>query len=169
MRRASFSASRLGVPYVMLLLAALAISGCSRTVDVTQALEITDVQTGWYDLGIVNGQNKLVPSISLRLQNADADNVGGVQLNAIFHRVGETDGWGEHYVQAIPRDGIEPGATTDPIVLRSTLGYTGEQSRIEMLQNAQFVDATVDIFGKQGRGGWVKMGEFTIDRQLLTE
>ena len=34
---------------------------------------------------------------------------------------------------------------------------------------ACFVDATVDIFGKQGRGGWVKMGEFTIDRQLLTE
>jgi hypothetical protein len=153
----------------LFLLVALALAGCSRTVDVTQALEITEVQTGWYDMGIVDGQNKLVPSISLRLQNTDQDTVGGVQLNAIFRRVGETDGWGEHFVQAIPRDGIEPGATTNPIVLRSTLGYTGTQSRIEMLQNAQFVDATVDIFGKQGRGGWVKMGEFTIDRQLLTE
>ena len=154
---------------LLAVVAGVASGGCSRTVDVTQALEITDVQTGWYDLGIIDGQNKLVPSISLRLQNADADTVGGVQLNAIFRRVGEPDGWGEHYVQAIPRDGLAPGAATEPIVLRSTLGYTGTQSRIEMLQNAQFVDATVDIFGKQGRGGWVKMGEFTIDRQLLTE
>ncbi|MGE3402957.1 MAG: hypothetical protein AB7K63_10240 [Vicinamibacterales bacterium] len=167
MKRLFSAAPRHAAPYLLLL--ALAVAGCSRTVDVTQALEITEVQTGWYDMGIVDGQNKLVPSISLRLQNTDQDTVGGVQLNAIFRRVGEADGWGEHFVQAIPRDGIGPGATTNPIVLRSTLGYTGTQSRLEMLQNAQFVDATVDIFGKQGRGGWVKMGEFTIDRQLLTE
>ena len=153
----------------LLLLIALAITGCTRSVDVTQALEITDVHTGWYDMGIIGGQNKLVPSISLRLQNTDDDTVGGVQLNAIFRRVGEPDGWGEHYVQAIDRSGLEPAATSEPIVLRSTLGYTGTQSRLDMLQNAQFVDASVDIFAKQGRGGWVKIGEFPIDRQLLTQ
>jgi hypothetical protein len=153
----------------LLMLLALIAGGCSRSVDVLQALAVTDVHTGWYDAGIVNGQNKLVPSISLKLQNKDAGQVGGVQLNAIFHRVGETDGWGEHYVQAIDRDGIGPGATTPAIVLRSNLGYTGQQSRLEMLRNAQFVDARVDIFAKQGRGGWVKLAEYTIDRQLLTE
>jgi hypothetical protein len=153
----------------LLLLLALIASGCSRTVDITQALAVTDVHTGWFDAGIVNGQNKLVPSVTLKLQNRDSGQVGGVQLNAIFHRVGETDGWGEHYVQAIDRDGIGPGALTPLIVLRSNLGYTGEQSRLEMLQNAQFVDARVELFGKQGRGGWVKLGEYPIDRQLLTE
>ena len=151
------------------MLLALVAGGCSRSVDVTQALSVTDVHTGWFDAGIVNGQNKLVPSVSLKLQNKDSGQVGGVQLNAIFHRVGETDGWGEHYVQAIDRNGLAPGASTNPIVLRSNLGYTGQQSRVQMLQNAQFVDARVEIFGKQGRGGWVKLAEYTIDRQLLTE
>ena len=153
----------------LIVLLALVAGGCSRTVDIQKTLAVTDVHTGWFDAGIINGQNKLVPSISLKLQNKDAGEVAGVQLNAIFHRAGETDGWGEHYVQAIDRGGLAPGATTQPIVLRSNLGYTGSQSRLEMLQNSQFVDARVDIFGKQGRGGWVKIGEYTIDRQLLTQ
>ena len=38
-----------------------------------------------------------------------------------------------------------------------------------MLQNREFVDAKVDVFGKHGSRTWVKMGEFTIERQLLTE
>ena len=152
------------------MLLALVAGGCSRSVDITQALGVTDVHTGWYDAGIINGQNKLVPSVSLKLQNKDSGQVGGVQLNAIFHRVGETDGWGEHYVQAIDRDGIAPGAMTPAIVLRSNLGYTGSgQSRVQMLQHKEFVDARVEIFGQQGRGGWVTLAEYTLDRQLLTE
>ena len=38
-----------------------------------------------------------------------------------------------------------------------------------MLQNKEFIDAKVDIFAKHGSGYWVKLGEFKIDRQLLTE
>ena len=54
-------------------------------------------------------------------------------------------------------------------MLRSSLGYTGSQSRIQMLQNKDFVDATVEIFGKHGSRTWVTMGDYQIDRQLLTE
>jgi hypothetical protein len=55
------------------------------------------------------------------------------------------------------------------LVLRSERGYTGDESRLQMLQNTAFVDAKVEIFGKHGSRFWVKMGEFQIDRQLLTE
>ncbi len=34
--------------------------------DVKQALQLTDVVTGWFDAGIVNGQNKLVPTITFK-------------------------------------------------------------------------------------------------------
>jgi hypothetical protein len=152
-----------------LILLLVLTGGCTRSVDITKALAITDVRTGWYDAGRINGQNKLVPSIALKLHNGDSGSVAGVQLNAIFHRVGEEDGWGEHYVQAVDRSGLASGADTAEIVMRSNLGYTGTQSRLQMLQNAQFVDARVDIFGKQGRGGWVKLGDYPIDRQLLTQ
>jgi hypothetical protein len=152
-----------------LLLTAALLSGC-QSIDVENAVTVTDVQTGWYDAGIVEGQkNKLVPSISLRLQNVTGDEIDSVQLNAIFRRVGEQEAWGEHYVMAINRDGLAPSAKTEPIVLRSNLGYTGTQSRLHMLQNREFVDAKVEIYGKSGSRTWVKLGEHQIARQLLTE
>ena len=154
---------------VLPLLALLCASGCSSR-DVQKDLRVVDVHSGWYDAGIVEGgKNKLVPSISIRLQNVSQQSISGVQLNAIFHRAGETEVWGEHFVRAIGSEELAAGATTNPIVLRSNLGYTGTQSRLQMLKNREFVDATVDIFGKHGSRTWAKMGSYTIDRQLLTE
>ena len=156
---------RLALP----LLAGLCITGCASR-DVQKDLRITDAHTGWYDAGVTEeGKNKIVPSISLRLQNVSQEAISLVQVNAVFHRMGETESWGEHFVRAIGSEGLAPGATTNPIVLRSGLGYTGTQSRLQMLQNREFVDGTVDIFGKHGSRTWAKMGNFKIDRQLLTE
>jgi hypothetical protein len=156
---------RLALPLVALLL----LAGCeSREVD--KDLKIVDVRTGWYDAGVMTGgQNKLVPSISLGLQNISERDIASVQLNAVFKRMGEDQAWGEHFIRAIDTDGLKAGATAGNIVLRSTLGYTGSQSRIQMLQNRDFVDARVEIFGKHGSRTWVKMAEYQIDRQLLTE
>jgi hypothetical protein len=153
------------------LLALLLTSlGCNRGVDPTTALEPTDVITGWYDAGIVEGDlNKLVPSISLKLRNKSADSVRSVQINAIFKRVNEVEMWGEHYGWAIQREPLAAGATTADIVLRSGLGYTGAQPRLQMLQNKEFVDAKVEIFLKQGSRVWAKLAEFPIERQLLTQ
>ena len=55
------------------------------------------------------------------------------------------------------------------LVLRSGLGYTGDQPRLQMLQNREFVDAKVEIFLKQGSRVWAKLAEFPIERQLLTQ
>jgi hypothetical protein len=154
----------------VLLLLVLSTLGCNRGVDPVAALEATDVVTGWYDAGLVEGNlNKLVPSISLKLRNKSDQDVRSVQINAIFKRVNEAEMWGEHYGWAIQRESLPPGASTEDIVLRSGLGYTGEQPRLQMLQNKEFVDAKVEIFLKQGSRVWAKLAEFPIERQLLTQ
>ena len=156
------------LPVLCLLLAASV--GCNRNIDPTTVLEADDVITGWYDAGIVEGQmNKLVPSISLKLRNKSTTPVRSIQINAIFRRVGETEMWGEHYGWAVQREPLAPGASTPELVLRSGLGYTGEQPRMQMLQNREFVDAKVEIFLRQGSRVWAKLAEFPIDRQLLTQ
>lgn len=151
-----------GVPWV---------AGCAPRIEVEKVIKIADVHTGWYDAGIQpDGKNKLVPSISLRLQNVSEQPVTGVQLVAIFRQVNEPGvAWGEHFTRAIGPNGLAPAASTSPIVLRSNLGYTGTQPRMQMLQNREFVDAKVDIFARHGSRGLVKLGESTIDRQLLTQ
>lgn len=159
-RLASFAA--------FLLVVALLLPGCNRNYDPTTVLEPLDVVTGWFDAGIENGKNKLVPSVSLKLRNKVGNPVRSIQINAIFRRVGETEMWGEHFGWAVDRNELAAGASTTDIVLRSALGYTGEQARLQMLQHSQFVDAKVELFLKQGSGTWTKLAEYPIDRQLLT-
>jgi hypothetical protein len=53
--------------------------------------------------------------------------------------------------------------------MRSTLGYTGEQPRMQMLQNREFIDTKVEIYLKQGSRVWAKLAEYPIQRQLLTQ
>ena len=151
------------------LLPALLLTACESR-EVEKDLKIVNVHTGWYDAGILSGgQNKLVPSISLELQNVSDREIASVQMQAVFRRVGEQEAWGDHFVRAIDTNGLAAGATTKPIILRSPLGYTGSDSRVRMLQNREFIDANVTILGKHGRRIWTKMGEYQIDRQLLTE
>ncbi len=146
-----------------------ATAACRKQIDLVAVLEPVDVVTGWFDAGIVEGgKNKLVPSVSLKLRNKGADPVRSVQINAIFRRVGEAEMWGEHFGWAVQRDELAPGAVTGEMVLQSALGYTGEQPRLQMLQNSQFVDAKVELYLKQGSQVWAKLAEYPIQRQLLT-
>jgi hypothetical protein len=152
----------------ILLLALLSV-GCGPTVDLTKSLEITIVETGWFDAGIVNGQNKLVPRASFVLKNRSDQTLGNLQVNASFRRVGETEEWGNDFVKA-GTEGLAPGASTPPLTATSQRGYTGsEQSRQEMLQNTHFVDATIELSAKYGSVQWARVGTFPITRQLLTK
>jgi hypothetical protein len=37
-----------------------------------------------------------------------------------------------------------------------------------MLSHSQFRDAKVEVFGKHGSAQWVRLGEYPIERRLLT-
>lgn len=143
------------------------ITACSKPIDITKGLQVEVVSTGWFDAGIVDGKNKLVPTISVRLTNASDQTLTMVQLNTVFRRVGEKDEWGSRYLPVVGTEGLKPGATTPTVDLKSHLGYTGTESRQEMLNNAEFVDAKVDLFAKYGSVQWVKVGEHPIARRLI--
>lgn len=154
---------------LLVCLAAALLAGGCRAREVEKDLRITDVTTGWYDAGIVDGQNKLVPSVSFRIENVSEEPIDGVQINAIFRRVNEAEAWGDRLVRGVGDEGLEPGATGRTLVVRSERGYTGTESRQQMLKNSNFVDAKVELFGKHGSRTWAKMGEFQIDRELIVE
>jgi hypothetical protein len=158
-------------PLAFVAVLALTSIHCGASVEAVAALEPVDVVTGWFDDGIIEGgKNKLVPSVTLKLRNKTGEPLGSIQINAIFRRVGEQEMWGEHFGWAIPREPeLAAGAETEPLVMRSALGYTGDQPRMQMLQNKEFVDAKVEIFLKQGSRVWAKLAEYPIQRQLLTK
>jgi hypothetical protein len=147
--------------------AALSASACSAGADVATAIEVTDVSTGWHDAGIVNGQNKLVPSVTFKLKNISSEPVTTLQANVLFHRINSPEEWGNGFLRVAGSEGLAPGATTDPLTVKSDLGYTGSETRVDMLKNSQFVDAKVRILAKAGSNYWHPLGEYQIERRLL--
>jgi len=137
-------------------------------VDLASGLEITDASTGWYDVGPVDGQNKLVPSIAFKLKNVSDQPLVALQVNAVFRRGDDKDEWGTVWVPVTRSDGLQPGATSQPITVHMKLGYTGTEPRAQMLQNSQFVDAKVDLFAKYAAQQWVRIGQRPIERRLIT-
>jgi hypothetical protein len=156
-------------PFLSAVLLALTVSGCSApAVDVTQGLEVLDVKTGWFDAGIVDGKNKLVPSLSFRLKNVSDQPLPVLQINALFRRVSEPDEWGNAFRTVVGSEGLAPGATSDVVVVNSDLGYTGTEPRLEMLQNKQFVDASVDLLAKYASVQWKPIAKYPIAREMVT-
>ncbi len=148
-------------------------SGCSPSIDITEALVVTDITTGWFDAGILeDGKNKIVPGISFTLHNALEENVGSVRLLGSFRLVmadgtEDPEELGSSTISAIDLAGLEPGLTTAAFVMQSGLGYTGIQPRRELMEHRLFQDAKLSLFAKHRSDSWVKLGEYMIDRTLL--
>ena len=143
-----------------------AATSCSPNVNLAEALNTSDVFTGWYDNGVKDGLNHLVPSISFRLHNKGTQPVNQVQLTVSFWQVGADGEWDAKEVRGIDQAVLPPGASTDPILVRADVGYTLEQPRAELFSHSQYKDAIVKLFAKRG-GQVVALGEHTIDRRIL--
>ena len=160
------------LPLGLCLLATVALSACaSHPVDLPKVLQVTDVGTGYFDAGIVEGnKNKIVPTISVRLKNIGSEPLASVQMIAKFNRVGEAEEWGSApYVQAIGSEDLAPGRTGPTVVMKCDRGYTSEAPRADMFHNSQFVDVRVELYAKYRAQNWVKMGQYQIARDLLTQ
>jgi hypothetical protein len=155
-------------PWVVLL-AALATASCGPKVDLAKGLEVVDVSTGWWDAGVVNGQNKLVPSVTFKFKNVSNQKLDVLQANVVFRRVTEDKEWGSSFVKITGTEGLAPGATSEIQNVRSQLGYTGSESRQQMLEDKEFVDAKIQVFAKYGSTQWQKVGEYTVPRTLITK
>lgn len=154
----------LRIPLVCL---ALVVAGCTRPVDLKQALQVTDVTTGWQDAGIVDGRNKVVPSVTFKLKKTPGADVPWVALNGAFSTADgqPSDLDDDIYVQRVDFSGDE----TAPITIEGKTGYTGDppQSRADLLKHTMFRDMKVKIFVKQSSAQWVELAETPITRQLL--
>jgi len=146
-------------------------SGCTGpTVDLKKGLEINVVDTGWFDAGIVDGKNKLVPTVSFTIKNVSDQKLVSLQMMASFFRVSDTASeWGNSLVTVAGSDGLAPGATTPMLTMKSPLGYTGTDPRSDMLKNAQFVDAMVKLVAKYAATQWTHVREVPIERKLIAQ
>jgi hypothetical protein len=162
-----------GVPVMLIALAAsgAVAASCNRSVDIKEAVEVVDTSSGWYDAGIVEGKNKIVPSVTFKLRKKPDADLSAVALNIAFRYVpppgsNVEEPWDDFFLQ---RAEFKNGNETDPLVVRLPNGYTGEppQSRLDMLKNSNFRDVRARIFAKLSSSQWVEIGAVDVQRQLL--
>jgi hypothetical protein len=151
-----------------LLLGAVLVGAgsCGPGVDLTQALAVTDVQTGWYDNGPRAGGSHVVPSITFRLTNESDRPITSVQLAVQFWRDGDDGMWDEALVTGIGPEALEPGASTEPILVRLGVGYNQPGPLADIFDNREFRDATARIFGRRS-GRIMPLDEFRIDQRII--
>lgn len=166
---------RILAPAVLL---AVLTTGCSGPIDLKQVLQISDLSGGYHDAGIVDGRNKLIPTIALRIKKSTDDAIRPLSLNVVFKRLprpgvavppgspAEED-WDEVFVQNVPFEGNQ----TAPLTVTPKAGFTGDppQSRADILKHSQFQDVRVHIFAKHSSSQWVEIGTFDIPRQVLAQ
>ncbi|ODS55724.1 MAG: hypothetical protein ABS36_08985 [Acidobacteria bacterium SCN 69-37] len=154
---------------VLVLALSLAGAGCSQ-VDLSKALSVTDVFTGYYHVGVVDEiNNKMVPSVTFKLANVGDTAVSRVQLMVGFWQVG-ADGLelDSKQIEGVGPTALEPGASTEALLVRSEKGYTLsiEAPREQMFENSVFRDVTVKLFARRD-GRLVSLGEFPVERRLI--
>jgi len=151
---------------------ALAGAGCTSSVDVKEAIEIVESQGGWYDAGIKDGKNKIVPSVTFRLRKKQDVDVSGVALNVVFRHppaAGATteEDWDEVFLQNAKFD---EGNQSSVLTVRAEKGYTGDppQTRLEIMKHSNFRDVRARVYAKHSSTQWVDIGTIDVPRQLLT-
>jgi hypothetical protein len=151
-------------------------TGCVRPVDLKKVLQVTDIAGGYHDAGIVDGRNKLVPSVTFRIKKSTDDDIRPLSLNVVFKKLprpgaavppgssGEED-WDEVFVQNVAFNGSQ----TAPLTVQPKAGYTGDppQSRADILKHSQLQDVRVHIFAKHSASQWVEIATYDIPRQVL--
>jgi hypothetical protein len=156
---------------VMLIALAAAGASCSRSADIKEAIEVVETTSGWYDAGVVDGKNKIVPSVTFRLKKKGAADVAGVALNVVFRHpappgANVEEDWDEVFLQRVEFGGADQ---TEPLTVRTEKGYTGDppQSRLDILRHSEFRDVRARIYAKFSASQWVEIGTVDVQRQLL--
>jgi hypothetical protein len=159
----------------LLVLGAVALitaSSCtSFAVDIKQALDITETSSGWYDAGIVDAKNKVVPSVTFRVRRKADVNLNSVALNVVFRQAAAQgasteEEWDEVFLQTVA---IGEGDQSQPLTVRTQRGYTGDppQTRLEILKHSMFRDVRAVVFAKHSSTQWIEIGSIDVKRELL--
>ena len=159
---------RLAALSCLVALGLVGAAGCGPTVDLSKALQIVDVQSGYQDLGVVNAKTKMVPTATFHVKNVGATAIDGFQLSASFWIVGD-DGMKDDLTlpQSVAKD-LAPGATSEAITVTAQFGYTLDVPRAEAFQNSVFRDFVIKLTGKIG-GKIAKIGEINVDRKIFSK
>ena len=139
----------------------------SAHVDIASSVRVEDVSGGWFETDAANGVTRLLPTVSFQLRNVSPAPLSSVQVNVLFRRMGDQAAWSDVFRRAVATQALASGTSTEPIVVQSPVGYTGDEAATRLLSHSHFIDTAVAIYARHGADGWTYLGEFPLPRQIV--
>jgi hypothetical protein len=153
----------------LLLLLPVVFAWACGAADPKKVLSVQGVQGYWVVDTEKSQTNYIVPTIRFELKNVSAEPISNIQATATFRRKGEDSQWGDSFVTVATRDKPLPAGQSSLVEMRSNADYYTPGAPVApeiMFQHGLFRDATVEVFVRVGRSGWVKMASAEIPRRL---
>ena len=159
--------SRQGLSFFAAVFLAVGVTAGCNSVDLKTQVQVVDVSTGYYDNGLTPaGLNHLVPSVTFSLRNISDREVSSIDMVVMYWAAGQDTEQDESLLKVVGGGGLPAGATSEPVVSRSRIGFTLAAARAELFNHSPFRDWTAKLFLKRG-GKIVPAGEHKIEHKLL--
>jgi hypothetical protein len=133
------------------------------------SFEILDVETKWVEKIYQPWppRLKLVPSISFRIKNTSDKPLKYVYFNANFKVRDDISNLGDGFLEAIGRQSLMPGETSQPILLKSNYGFDG--TNLEHFKTSAFFKSKVvdvKLFAKSQGSQYIPIGEWEVSQTI---
>ena len=145
----------------------IAGAACEPAIDLSKVLKFLPSLTGYYDNGLnANKLNQYLPSITFQLKNEGDVPLSNVDMSIAFWEVGADGELESKYIRGIGSTALLPGATSEPITVRSSVGYTSPIYGAQIFSHSLFKGMVVKVFAKR-RGKTTKLGELQVEQRVL--
>lgn len=145
-------------------------AGCSTgpsAEELKNSIEIMDMETKWVSKEYQPWPPKLVlvPAISFKVKNVSDEPLTYVNFNAVFQLKGESENLGDSFMAAIRGEPVQPGETSDRILLKSNFGVEGKS--VEHFKgNPHWKSAVVQLFAQSKGSQYTKLGEWEVIKEI---
>ena len=135
--------------------------------ELAASIEVTDVETKWVDKYYQPWPPKLtlVPAISFKIKNLTDKPLRYVNFNANFRFQDDYENLGDSFFAAIRNVPVEPGKTSDTILLKSNYGVKGT-SLASFENNSRWKLVIVKLFAQSKGSQFITLGEWTVSRDI---
>src|SRR5439155_22608311 len=127
---------RRAVLFVLVLAASAA--ACGPDVDLTKALEFRVLESGYFDDGIHDGKTRFLPTLKFELHNNGDVALSSVQLLLSYYQQGADGEYDSMQATGVGPEGVAPGKSTTPVMLRAQHGYTFPGARADFFTASSF-------------------------------
>ncbi len=137
--------------------------------DLEGSFELMDIETKWVEKTFQPWPPKLVivPAISFKIKNVSEKPLKYFYLNANFKFRDDVANLGDGFIEAIRREPLMPGETSESILLKSTHGIDGQN--LEHFKSSPFFQSKivdVKVFAKSQGSQYIPVGEWEVSKNI---